>query len=82
MTDLPALRQIAEQLRIMNLLIAAQPPLSSSEALTALRVNQGSGDAPKWRLRPDIAAALLEEVDPVVDAEIHCPNCDCEANRG
>ena len=66
-----------DQARLANLLQASYT-LGSGEALSALRVNIGDGDAPKYRLRPEIAALLdLTPNDGIVDAEIHCAGCQC-----
>ena len=71
------LHLVAEQLRLANLLTAAYT-LGSSEATAALRINIGAGDAPVYRLRPEIADLLgLTPDDGVVDAEIHCEGCQC-----
>ena len=68
---------LVEQQRLANLLQASYT-LGSGEALSALRVNIGDGDAPKYRLRPEIAALLdLTPDDGIVDAEIHCAGCQC-----
>ena len=69
-------RNQVEQMRIGNLLAAADV-LKSGEALAALRTNEGSGEAPAYRLRPEIRDALMgAPVDDVVDAEVHCSDCD------
>lgn len=66
-----------DQARLANLLQASYT-IGSGEALSALRVNLGDAEAPKYRLRPEVAALLdLMPDDDVVDAEIHCEGCQC-----
>ena len=52
-------RNQVEQMRIGNLLAAADV-LKSGEALAALRTNEGTNDAPRYRLRPEIRDALVD----------------------
>jgi len=74
---------LAEQERVANLMRASARPFSSGEALTALRVNIGDAAAPTYRFRPEVAAALgLPWGDEdLVDAEVHCADCNCGGDR-